>query len=131
MKILSTVVVILLGLAISGCATYNSKKCNAFQADIKNLQERVGALESGRVAGDIVSSDVSISGRNAISREPLTNKDIQTALKNAGFYNGPIDGKIGRNTKKAIEDFQAANNLKVDGAAGSKTKGLLIKYLNQ
>ena len=57
-------------------------------------------------------------------------KEIQTALKNAGYYNGAIDGKIGPKSKKAIEDFQKANGLKVDGKVGSKTWGALSKYLN-
>jgi murein L,D-transpeptidase YcbB/YkuD len=55
---------------------------------------------------------------------------IQTALKNAGFYLGGIDGKIGPLTRKAIEDFQKANNLKVDGKVGPKTWAVLEKSLN-
>ncbi|MCX5716492.1 MAG: peptidoglycan-binding domain-containing protein, partial [Candidatus Omnitrophica bacterium] len=46
------------------------------------------------------------------------NKQIQTALKNAGLYIGQIDGKIGPLTKKAIEEFQKSNGLKVDGKVG-------------
>ena len=56
-------------------------------------------------------------------------KDIQTALKNAGFYIGAIDGKIGPNSKKAIMEFQAAKGLKVDGKVGPKTWAELEKYL--
>lgn len=56
--------------------------------------------------------------------------EIQTALKNAGFYSGEIDGKIGRMSRKAIEDFQQANSLKVDGKVGPKTWEVLKKYLN-
>lgn len=59
-----------------------------------------------------------------------TEIQIQTALKNAGFYAGEIDGKIGHKTKKAIEEFQRANNLKVDGKAGPNTWALLSAYLN-
>ena len=50
-----------------------------------------------------------------------TGIEIQTALKNAGFYAGNIDGKIGPKSKKAIEDFQKANGLKADGKVGPKT----------
>ena len=56
------------------------------------------------------------------------NKDIQTALKNAGFYNGKIDGSKGRSTKKAIKEFQKANGLRADGVVGKKTWELLGKY---
>lgn len=58
-------------------------------------------------------------------------KDIQTALKNAGFYTGAIDGKLGPKTRKAIEEFQAAKGLKVDGKVGPKTWAELDKYLTQ
>ena len=58
-----------------------------------------------------------------------TPTEIQSALKNAGFYTGEIDGKIGPKTKKAIEAFQKANNLKVDGRIGHKTWELLKTHL--
>jgi len=56
--------------------------------------------------------------------------EIQKALKNANFYAGEVDGKIGPKTKAAIEEFQKANNLKADGKAGPKTWALLSGYLN-
>jgi peptidoglycan hydrolase-like protein with peptidoglycan-binding domain len=59
-----------------------------------------------------------------------TVQEIQTALKNAGYYPGAIDGKAGPMTKKAIEDFQQANGLQIDGKVGTKTWGLLGKYLS-
>ena len=59
------------------------------------------------------------------------NKDIQKALKAAGFYTGTIDGKIGPRTKKAVIDFQKANGLKADGKVGPKTMAALEKYLLQ
>jgi len=58
-------------------------------------------------------------------------KDIQRALKNAGFYTGAIDGKIGPRTKKAVEEFQKAKGLKVDGRVGSKTWSELEKCLTK
>lgn len=57
------------------------------------------------------------------------NRQIQTALKNAGYYQGAIDGKIGPKSKKAIRDFQEAKGLKVDGKVGPKTWAELEKYL--
>ncbi len=59
-----------------------------------------------------------------------TGIEIQTALKNANFYTGTVDGKIGSMTKKAIKAFQAANNLQADGKIGPKTWAVLGKYLN-
>lgn len=56
--------------------------------------------------------------------------EIQAALKNAGFYTGTVDGKIGAKTKKAISEFQKANGLTGDGKVGPKTWSVLSKYLN-
>lgn len=58
-----------------------------------------------------------------------TTEEIQQALKNAGFYEGKVDGKIGIYTKKAIKDFQAKNNLEVDGRVGPNTWNKLKEYL--
>jgi murein L,D-transpeptidase YcbB/YkuD len=57
--------------------------------------------------------------------------DIQAALKNAGFYNGNVDGKIGPMTKKAIMEFQKANKLKADGKVGPKTWEALSRHLGE
>lgn len=64
----------------------------------------------------------------SVSTKPGS-REIQTALKNAGYYIGAIDGKIGRMSTKAIEDFQEANGLQVDGKVGPKTWSVLGKYL--
>jgi peptidoglycan hydrolase-like protein with peptidoglycan-binding domain len=57
-------------------------------------------------------------------------REIQTALKNSGFYVGSVDGKLGPKSKKAIEAFQKANGLTADGKVGPKTWAALSKYLN-
>jgi len=59
-----------------------------------------------------------------------TATEIQSALKSAGFYMGTVDGKLGPKTKKAISEFQKANNLTADGKVGPKTWNALSKHLN-
>ncbi len=66
----------------------------------------------------------------AVAGKPTT-KQIQQALKAAGFYNGKIDGDIGPRTKKAIEAFQAQNGLKADGKVGARTWKALSAHLGQ
>jgi len=56
-------------------------------------------------------------------------KQIQTALKNSGFYKGKIDGKEGPQTKRAIKAFQKAKGLNPDGVVGPKTWEELNKFL--
>jgi hypothetical protein len=55
-------------------------------------------------------------------------QDIQAALKKAGFYDGVIDGALGKKTSQAIKDFQKAHNLASDGKVGVKTWQLLSRY---
>ena len=43
------------------------------------------------------------------------NKRIQQALKDAGVYNGPVDGSIGGGTLKAVEKYQREKNLPTGG----------------
>ncbi|MBU2102784.1 MAG: peptidoglycan-binding protein [Candidatus Omnitrophica bacterium] len=48
-------------------------------------------------------------------------RQMQTALRKAGFYKGKVDGKIGPQTKKAIIAFQMKKGIKADGVVNSKT----------
>jgi len=71
------------------------------------------------------------TGAQLAQDEATKNRQIQTALKNAGYDPGTIDGKLGAKSKKAIKDFQAANGLKADGKIGPKTWAKLSTYLLQ
>lgn len=55
---------------------------------------------------------------------------IQAALRNAGFYKGPIDGIIGNGTRRATKAFQEKYDLVPDGKVGPKTWELLQPFLN-
>lgn len=50
-----------------------------------------------------------------------TVKQIQTKLKNWGYYSGSVDGVYGSRTEAAVKSFQAKNGLTVDGKAGPRT----------
>jgi hypothetical protein len=51
---------------------------------------------------------------------------LQKALAAAGYAPGPIDGFYGSTTFAAVEAFQAAHGLTVDGVVGDKTWTLLL-----
>lgn len=46
---------------------------------------------------------------------------IQTKLKNWGYYSGDVDGIYGSRTTAAVKSFQKSNGLTVDGIAGPAT----------
>ncbi len=48
-------------------------------------------------------------------------RQIQTRLKNWGYYTGSVDGVYGSKTVTAVKYFQRANGLTVDGIAGDAT----------
>nr|WP_326522426.1 spore cortex-lytic enzyme [Faecalispora sporosphaeroides] len=48
-------------------------------------------------------------------------KQIQTKLKNWGYYSGSVDGIYGEQTKQAVIKFQKKNRLTADGVAGPQT----------
>ena len=52
-------------------------------------------------------------------------KDLQTSLKQLGFYKGPINGKYGRQTQAAVIKFQQSKNLPADGVVGPKTRAAM------
>lgn len=134
-KLLILVIITVFMFSASGCSLFMAK-------DIKNLKRRVNALEDRediveeKVEADTGKSVTYVSQAEVKEETPsvdsrsMTKKDIQIALKNAGYYDGPIDGKLGTKSRKAIRDFQQDKGLKVDGIAGTQTKKALVKYLN-
>lgn len=51
--------------------------------------------------------------------------NLQTRLRDLGYYQGPLDGSYGPGTRSAVSIFQSDNYLEVDGIAGSATLAAL------
>lgn len=68
------------------------------------------------------------SKKETTGGDPFT-RQVQKALKRAGYNPGPIDGMMGQNTQRAIERFQKARGLKVTGSTTPATWRLLKRYL--
>ena len=141
----------ILVLSLTGCAT-TSREATTIKT--QQLEMRIGQLEkelqqkdrkiyeleselksarseSNKIAeAKIYPEKKIVTSKKEIVLSQATPKKIQLALKKAGFYNGPVDGKIGKNTKDAIKEFQKKNGLKSDGIVGKKTWAALSKYLN-
>ena len=52
-------------------------------------------------------------------------KALQQALKDKGYYHGPVDGDIGPKTDEAVKAFKIANKLSADSIVGPKVKEIL------
>ena len=141
-RIYYSLAVILLLVSFSGCVTA-SKSADSSEAreEIGALQTRIEELEKGQDELEkMIVNQISVQEEpvktgyvvEAVAKKEVisnpTKKDIQIALKNAGYYIGDIDGKVGPKTTKAIMEFQKENGLKVDGIVGSKTWQVLGQY---
>ena len=56
-------------------------------------------------------------------------KQVQRALKQAGFDPGPFDGLLGHRTHTALMEFQKVHHLEPDGVLGVKTWKALSTYM--
>ncbi len=59
-------------------------------------------------------------------RDSAAVRTMQQRLKELRFYTGAVDGDFGISTETAVKEFQAANNLRVDGRAGESTLNRLF-----
>ena len=119
-------------ITLSGCATTKLKN-----QQVQELQNRVATLQTeldqsrediATLKDELTQSKASQKMKVAANLS-LSARDVQNALKSAGFYEGPVDGKIGPRTKDAIVQFQEANGLKADGVVGRQTTQELGRYL--
>ncbi|MFH0732880.1 MAG: peptidoglycan-binding domain-containing protein [Candidatus Omnitrophota bacterium] len=119
--------VVLFACAIAGCATSSKKQATQSQSVV--AQKTQQGLYDDQWSSD--SYEMPEQKAYSTTVVKLSPKQIQRALKSAGFYQGPIDGKIGPKTKQAIIKFQKANGLKADGIVGKRTSVALNKYLSE
>jgi murein L,D-transpeptidase YcbB/YkuD len=123
-------------ILVLGCATTRKgqdiqtqqlkARINFLEEELHRKDEEIRSLENELTR---LSSSKQRAGTQDIVPLRLSAKQIQTALKNSGFYKGKIDGKIGPQTKEAIKAFQKAHGLKADGIVGKRTAEKISKYL--
>jgi len=121
--------------SLAGCATApkQNSEVNGLKNQISTLEDQLRARdeEITTLKDELNRAPQAQSVAAAETCVKHSPKSIQTALTNAGFYNGPIDGRIGKQTRDGIKEFQKANNLKSDGRVGSKTWAVLKAYLEK
>lgn len=127
-------------VVFAGCASASKKptmsglneKVDALERQVRVLQEENSQMQKSLREQQSLSKQLgkqSVTARKAEQFVAPSNKDIQAALKNAGFYSGEVDGKIGPQTRNAVMKFQEENDLKVDGIVGRSTWELLEQHL--
>ena len=137
----------IVAVCLSGCAAgKTSQEVKRLQSQVGLLDQRVSQLErSGGTwqASEIVPEPVVEPGPSGAILPPTagtskhvtaavkpSTRDIQQALKNSGFYQGSVDGKMGPLTKGAIREFQRVHGLKDDGVVGKQTWAQMSTYAN-
>ena len=129
----------LLCLFLAGCATTGRRSDNeALRNQVitleQQLQQKDAEIDSLRKALSRTTEEKFNAMRGERSGGSVgvpSVKQIQVALRNAGYDPGPADGRMGKNTRSAIRQFQKDNNLSSDGKVGRRTWSLLEPYLNK
>jgi len=129
---LSAIMLMTLLFAVSGCVTtLKSPERQNYEQTIAQLQTKAGSLEVELSKQKDENSSLK-QQLTALQKKEVrmpNGREIQTALKNGGFYKGDVDGQIGSQTRDAVKKFQQANGINQDGVVGSKTWAILVKYL--
>ncbi|NCC88114.1 MAG: spore cortex-lytic enzyme [Clostridia bacterium] len=92
-----------------------------------SFQKNKGLVADG-IAGTKTLSSLGIGVSQTISQLGSTGeqvRQIQTKLKELGYYNSSIDGIYGSGTQNAVIAFQKSKGLKADGIAGPNTLSAL------
>jgi peptidoglycan hydrolase-like protein with peptidoglycan-binding domain len=146
------VMLVAAAMLLGGCASPRTRQeLTRLQSQLGLLDERVTQLERTTVAGAGLSSEPlaapaadggmtfsdtksrTSAGKQSggavvsASLKPGT-REIQQALKNAGFYQGNVDGHTGPMTREAVKEFQRVHGLTDDGVVGRQTWAKLKAY---
>ena len=60
-----------------------------------------------------------------VTQSPTQIKNVQHKLRTAGFYNGPINGRMNSQTKMAVPKFQRRHGLPQTGTLNQRTLAAL------
>ena len=108
-------------------------RTNAPQTDAElDADSADNAPQGDALAGRLDTETPSLlDAYNDGGRQAMDNvRDLQQGLERLGFDPNGVDGKYGRGTYAAVQEFQRQNGLTVDGEAGPTTMAKLQELLN-
>ena len=132
-------------VSLSGCATARKKtdleiqglrnQISVLETQIQSKDEEINSLKESLARAQETQQQEVV--RKKVSKKKIIGevksrpnvKQIQIALENAGYNPGATDGKMGKQTRDAINAFQRAHGLVGDGKVGKQTWNLLRGYL--
>lgn len=89
----------------------------------RNYRNVICGIMAVLLLTSLLVTAVSASYKRGSSGETV--KQIQTKLKEWGYYDGAVDGVFGSGTEKAVKYFQQKNGLTADGKVGQATMDAL------
>lgn len=103
----------------------------ALPASAEDAASATAGMSTAAAPSPIMTAAATGASASLPSDGPARVKAIQLALQAAGYSPGAADGKMGRQTQKAIREFQEAHGLSVDGKVGPRTWAKLSTYAPQ
>jgi peptidoglycan hydrolase-like protein with peptidoglycan-binding domain len=101
----------------------------AYQANLHNIPT---AANPNRLAAPQILPDKErftqmpqSSGRYNFQFSDNEIRSVQAALRRLGIYSGQVDGILGPDTQRALEDYQVDNKLPVTGQPDQRLNALL------
>jgi len=133
-------------VSLAGCATTRKNnelenqglknQISVLEAQIQSKDEEISSLREALAKAQTQETIGAVKGAGKKSLKVIpedkfrpSSKHIQMALRNAGYYSGRIDMRLGKQSKQAIKEFQKANNLKETGRVDRETWSLLKEHL--
>ncbi|MEG2951463.1 MAG: peptidoglycan-binding domain-containing protein, partial [Clostridia bacterium] len=103
---------------------YNNTKYNAVYSNVR------GGIMTTEAVSNYITSLWNTSLTDSLKRKLGLVGDVrvyamQLALSVTGYYTGVLDGNFGSGSESAVRNFQRKNKIKVDGACGNETWGML------
>jgi peptidoglycan hydrolase-like protein with peptidoglycan-binding domain len=103
-------------LALAAGGAFAQGMNNAPSDAPRSLSPSTGASSSSRTAPAVQGMS-----STATTESPTQVMQAQQALKQKGLYTGPVDGKVGPETRSAISQFQKQNGLQQSAQLDEQT----------